>query len=106
MYSESMKKMPKMTVPRPKPTTFAPVRVRRLKIVSGTSGERERVSFQRKKAIRRAEAAKTPIVCAELQPTRFACVSPKTRSMRLPVTEIAPSESKCRVSPSALLSRT
>jgi hypothetical protein len=98
--------MPKIIVPSPKPTTFAPVSVRRLKIPSGTSGDLDRVSFQRKTAISTAEPMKTPIVWAEPQPTRLACVRPKTSSMRLAVTVNAPKASKCLVSPSALLSRT
>ena len=40
------------------------------------------------------------------QPTRLACVSAKTSAIRLAVTVTAPNESKCRLRPSALLSRT
>ena len=95
-----------MIVPRPSPTRFAPVSVRLRKMPSRTSGERDRISFQRKNAIRTAEALKTRIVCAESQPTLLPCVRPKTRSIRLAVTVTAPIVSKCRASPSALLSRT
>ena len=53
------------------------------KIESGTSGERERSSRTMKIAIRIAEASSTPI-CAEAQPTRFACVSPRREASGSP----------------------
>ena len=55
---------------------FAPVGVRRRKKLSGTSGERERISMTMKAAIRTADPSKTPIVRREPQPTFVVCVRP------------------------------
>ncbi len=106
MYSVSRKNIPKIEVPRPKPIRLAPVIVRRLKNESGTSGACERSSSRMNVAIRTAEAVSTPIVCVDVQPTRLACVRPKTSRIRLDVTVTAPQTSKWRAMPSALLSRT
>jgi hypothetical protein len=55
---------------------LAPVGVRRLKKLSGTSGERERFSMTMKTAMRAAEATSTPIVRGELQPMLVDWVRP------------------------------
>ena len=85
---------------------FAPVGVRRLKKLSGTRAYRLRCSVIRKTTISTAEATSTPIVSGDVQPTWLARVSPKTRSIRLPVTVTAPRASNRRARPSTLLSRT
>ena len=85
---------------------FAPVGVRRRKKLSGTSGERERFSMQRKGAMSTAEAARTPIVWAEPQPTFVVWVSAVDEEHQAAVTVTAPAVSKWRASPSTRLSRT
>ena len=71
-----MKNIAKVMAPSRKPTTFAPVSVRNLaKIPSGTSGAFECSSTNTNSACRTAEAARTPSVWAEPQPTTFARVS-------------------------------
>ena len=68
MYSESRKNIPKTVVPETKPMTFDPVSVRRLKMESGTSGERERSSMARNAMERSAQPTKERITSAEAQP--------------------------------------
>ena len=101
MYSDSRKNMPKIEVPRRKPITFAPVSVRRLKMLSGTSGERERSSMAMKAAMSTAESTNAPIVLPEVHPLLVVCVRPYTSAMRLAVTVTAPAASKCCSIPSA-----
>ena len=56
--------------------------------------------------MRMTEPMISPMVRAEPHPTLLACVSAKTRSIRLAVTVTAPSESKFRAMPATRLSRT
>ena len=84
MYSDSRKNIPKIIVPRPKPMMFAPVSVRRLKIAERHERrararlDPEEDGHQHGRGDqRRRSSAPTP------SRRWFACVSPKTSSIRL-----------------------
>ena len=64
MYSDCRKNIPKMALPRPKPTMLAPVGVRLRKKPSGTSGAGERFSITAKAPIKMIESVIRPTVCA------------------------------------------
>ena len=93
-------------MPRMRPTPFAAVSVRRRKIVSGTSGERDRSSMRMKAADSTAQPTNEKITSGDVQPSVGARVSANTNRIRPAVTVVAPHASKCRARSGALLSRT
>ena len=62
MYSEMKKNIENSDAPVSRPTTLAPVTVRRRKIENGTSGARERRSITVKASSSAAETASSAIV--------------------------------------------
>ena len=75
MYSEMKKNIENSDAPVSSPTTFAPVSVRRRKILNGTSGAAERCSITTKAPSRATAAASRPIVWPEPQPASGASTS-------------------------------
>ena len=102
MYSVSIRNIEKSAVPRMKPATFAPRTVFVRRIPKRISGSLARFSQSTKPTSSAAEAAKTPIVRAELQPQSLPCVIARTRVVNPPVTRTAPGASKLRTRVSRL----
>src|SRR5919109_728908 len=97
MYREMKKNIEKSDAPTRRPTTFAPVNVRRRKIRNGMSGAVDRSSIATKAASSAADSASSPIVWVEPQPASVASTSAYTRTESPAVTLTAPAKSNERV---------